>query len=253
MATAALVVILAAPTAYDARGATGGVSAVGEAATGPAGPSSYAFLARDASRRPVRYNPCVPIRYVVNPDGAPAGAVGEVREAFGRLAAATGLRFADAGSTTERHVRIGGPARPAYQPGRYGTGRWAPVLVSWVTEADEPILAGSILGYGGSTSFHNRVSDEAYVTGEIVLDQELTQVRPGFGPGLTRGNLLLHELGHVVGLDHTPEPDEAMAATISSRSPDGYALGDRAGLALVGAGQGCLREASPLGGVLRAS
>ncbi|MCU1374941.1 MAG: Esterase [Actinomycetia bacterium] len=214
-----------------------------KAATATSG--AYGFLAKDRSGRPLRYNPCQPVRYVINPAGAPAGAVDEVRESFRRLGAVTGLQFVDAGTTTETHVRVGTTARPSYQPERYGTGQWAPILISWVTQADEPILAGAVLGYGGSTSYWTSASDQAYVTGEVVFDRDLSLVHPGFGTGLSRGNLVQHELGHVVGLDHVQDRAQVMFPSISDRSPDGYGAGDRAGLTQLGAQAGCLRIASP--------
>jgi hypothetical protein len=83
------------------------------------------------------------------------------------------------------------------------------------------------------------------VTGEVVLDRDVSLVRPGFGPGLTRGNLVQHELAHVIGLDHVQDRAQVMFPSISDRSPDGYGSGDRAGLAQLGAQGGCLRIATP--------
>jgi hypothetical protein len=212
--------------------------------------SAYGYLSKDRAGRPMRFNPCAPIRFTINPEGAPAGAVEEIREAFRRLGDVAGMRFVDAGLTSERHVRIGSGTRTSYQPSRYGTGQWAPILVSWATANDEPVLAGNVLGYGGSTSHWNSTSDQAYVTGEVVFDRDLSIVRGGFGAGLTRGNLVLHELGHVAGLDHVQERAQLMFPSISTQSPDGFGSGDRAGLAQIGVAAGCLRVASPTGGVL---
>jgi hypothetical protein len=232
-------------------GATGASDETGAPATGAgSATSSYSFLSQAAPELPMRYDPCVPVRFVINPEGAPAGAIDEVREAFTRLGEAAGIAFVDGGFTAERHRRIGEEKRPAYQPTRYGVGRWAPILISWVSAVEEPVLDGDVLGYGGSTSHWNADSDQAYVSGEVVFDRELSLVRPGFGPGLTRGNLVLHELAHLAGLDHVDQRSELMHAKISDRSPDGYGAGDLAGLAHVGAAAGCLRVASPLGGVL---
>jgi hypothetical protein len=218
-------------------------------AAAPSG--AYDFLARNRDGGPMRYDPCREIRYVVNPDGAPAGSVDEIHEAFRGLASVTGLRFRYAGPTTETHLPIGGTQRRrSYQPERYGEGNWAPILVSWVSERDEPVLAGNTLGYGGSTSYWLSSSDQAYVTGELVLDRDLGLLRPGFGAGLTRGNLFLHELGHVIGLDHVDDRSQLMYPTISDRSPADWGAGDRLGLRQLGTASGCLRVASPLGGLL---
>jgi hypothetical protein len=176
--------------------------------------------------------------------------VDDVREAFRRMRDATGLDFVDAGTTAETHTKIGSGTRRSYQPDRYGVGQWAPILISWVSGDEEPVLAGSVLGYGGSTSYWLSSSDQAYVTGEIIFDRDLSLVRGGFGGGLTRGNLVLHELGHLIGLDHVQDRGQLMYPSISDRSPDGFAGGDLAGLGQLGPAGGCLRLASPLGGLL---
>jgi ribosomal protein L24E len=203
---------------------------------------SFGFLRIGKDGTPVRYNPCVDQHFVINPLNAPAGAVDEVKTAFGRLGAATGIRFVYDGTTLEAHTRFG--RRPTYQPALYGD-RWAPILVTWTTELVEPLLAGGTLGYGGSTSYWLGSTDEAYVTGEVVFDTDQTVLAAGFGPGLTRGNLIQHELGHVAGLDHVSDRSQLMYPSIHSASPDGYAAGDRAGLAQLGARQGCLTVAKP--------
>jgi hypothetical protein len=231
-------------------GATSASERAEATVTGDVSDVSFAFLSQVPGALPLRYDPCAPVRFVINPEGAPDGAVDEVREAFAHLGGALGVSFVDGGFTTERHLRIGGDERAAYQPTRYGVGRWAPILISWSSARDEPVLAGDVLGYGGSTSYWNASSDRAYVSGEVVFDRELSLVRPGFGAGLTRGNLVLHELAHLAGLDHVEQRSELLYRTISTHSPDGYGAGDRAGLDRLGAAAGCLRVASPLGGLL---
>ena len=211
----------------------GGVAASG---------TSFAFMRQSKDGGPDRYNPCAPVRFAINPANAPAGAVDEVKDAFARLGAVTGIHFVDAGPTTEQHVAFG--HRKSSNPALYGPG-WAPILISWASDAVEPMLAGNVLGYGGSSSYWAGSSDEAYVTGEVIFDTDLTGLRPGFGPGLTRGNLALHELGHVVGLDHVQDRGQVMYPSISPSSPDGYAGGDLAGLTQLGAGAGCLTVANP--------
>ncbi|HEX4905551.1 MAG TPA: matrixin family metalloprotease [Acidimicrobiales bacterium] len=209
----------------------------------PAVPSgSYAFLRIGKDGVPVRYDPCQDQHYVINPLQAPAGAVDEVRTAFARLSAATGIRFVDDGTTTETHSAFG--ERDITQA-RYGD-RWAPILVSWTSAAVEPLLAGGTLGYGGSTSYWRGDTDEAYVSGEVVFDTDQTALTPGFGAGLTRGNLVLHELGHVVGLDHVGDRSQLLYASIHQSSPNGFAAGDLAGLAQLGARSGCLNVATPV-------
>jgi hypothetical protein len=202
---------------------------------GGTGTNSYAFLAYRAPGQPVRYDPCGgPIAYVINARNAPAGGPAEVQRAFATLARDTGLSFRFAGWTNELHA-------PGQTRAGDGYGHWRPVLVSWEPASREPLLAGAVLGYGGSTVASAPGYDTAFVTGEVVLDTDLRGVSAGFGPGTTRGNLVLHELGHLVGLQHVPDPSQLMYATLTRSAPNGYAGGDANGLRHVGAANGCLR------------
>ena len=86
----------------------------------------------------------------------------------------------------------------------------------------------------------------AYVTGQVVFDRaDLGQLAPGFGTGRVRGNLVLHELGHLVGLDHVDDRSQMLHTTVHGATPDGYAAGDRAGLARLGAASGCVTVPAP--------
>lgn len=236
------------PAACPARGHVDpGVSGV-EHERIPTLPAGWSFsnVASDGCK-PVRWDPCRPVRYVVNPSDAPPGGMGDVREAFRRLARVTGIRFVDGGLTDER----GGAARGAYQPARHGR-RWAPVLVEWHAApggTDEIQLVG--------TGVPTR-SGDAYVTARLTLNPRAvtdararTPVTPGFGAsggtgpvgpaGVTWGRIVLHELAHVVGLGHTRDPAQLMypETTEHTTRPARFGDGDLAGLRHLGREAGC--------------
>src|SRR5687767_5727274 len=60
----------------------------------------FRFARVDAKTgEPVRFNPCAPLHYVVNPTSAPEGAIEDIHEAFEMTGAATGIRFVYDGLT----------------------------------------------------------------------------------------------------------------------------------------------------------
>jgi hypothetical protein len=199
--------------------------------------SSYTFLAQNPDGSPIRFNPCAPVHYVVNLAGAPATAGADVNAALAKISQATGLSFVSDGTTDE----IPWSRRAAYQPARYGQ-RWAPILIAWASPAQSDFLGGSnTLGQGGSTWYQSGDPHAAYVTGEVAVNEATTGgLSPGFGSGLTMGALLLHELGHVVGLGHTPDAAQIMYPDLRPMSSAQYQAGDLGGLARLGSAPGCL-------------
>ena len=199
-------------------------------------PSSYSFLQANPNGSPVRWDPCTPIHYVTNLTGAPAGAAADVAQAIDEVSVASGLTFVNDGATTETPAQN----RPAEQADRYGH-RWAPVLIAWGSPGPGSLLpGGGVLGEGGAT-WASSGGPDVYVSGIVALDAGASSsLAGGFGAGLTRGDLLLHEIGHLVGLGHTADASQVMYPDLLSRPVASYGAGDLAGLARVGAGSGCL-------------
>ncbi len=189
----------------------------------------YAFVNSDDGV-PIGYDPCRPIRYVVRPDGAPAVGTEVVEDAIAQISAATGLSFVDAGSTVEA------PAlhRTLIQPELYGDG-WAPVLVAWSTAVEVPELAGDVAGVGGSAVVPGATGGGHWLAaGRLVLDSTDLGAILALPDGYVQVRaIIMHELAHVVGLDHVDDPTELMNPSTTGILALGP--GDRQGLALVGA------------------
>jgi hypothetical protein len=198
---------------------------------------SYRFLAHQADgTTPVAYDPCRPIHYVIRQQGEPAGGNKIVKGAILRVSQATGLRFVNDGATVEAPSR----QRLPYQPQKYGN-RWAPVLISWVTPSENPDFAADVLGEGGSSSVGLPDRPRAYVTGAVELDagQIAGILRRPNGNQVVRA-VVLHELGHLVGLDHVTSASQLMYPQVQPGMTD-FGAGDLTGLATLGRGT-CLPE-----------
>ena len=204
-----------------------------------ANPAGYVVMGSDAATgAPVRYDPCTPIPYVINPTEAPPGGVEDVQTAVRLTAEASGLRFVYEGETAE----VPSEDRAPYQPDRYGSG-WAPVVFGWVPTLGPTDPNGlSPLGRGGSKIERNEDGELVYVTGHAAFNSS-ANLPAGFA-GESWGQVYLHEIGHVVGLGHNPDPESVMNAVHGVR-PAVWGPGDRRGLWELGLGGGCVTAPVP--------
>jgi hypothetical protein len=208
---------------------------------GPEPGPGYQFLDRTDQGTPTRWNPCQPIHYVVNTTLAPEGSLGDVHEAVRRISDATGIAFVYEGPSDEE----ASPYREVFQPDRYGD-RWAPVLIDWVDPDDSDIPFRHDDDVAAAVAVPvippTRIED-VYVSGWVAVNADDPNP-PGFDQPGQQGPVLLHELGHLMGLGHVDEFGEIM-------HPSGGGMvdlgpGDEEGLRQLGASQGCLEVLEPI-------
>lgn len=231
--TVLLLVLLAVVAAGTVATARVRAAAVGElfAVTEPAA-SGWSPTYVDEDGDPARWDPCTPIRYVVQAGWMPQAGRRDLAEALRRLGAASGLRFLDEGDTDELPAQDRAP----YQPERYGD-RWAPLLIAWVPAQVTDVGVGAgVQGVSLAVAVPGRQAPHL-VSGQVVLDAS-HRLASGFGAGTTDGEVLLHELAHAVGLGHVLDATQVMY-TQTTNSESEYGAGDRAGLAALGAPAGC--------------
>lgn len=199
----------------------------------------FAFLDPPGANGEVdRWDPCVPIHYVLDVQIGPPSAASDVAWAFAQVSKATGLHFVYDGPTAEqpddrridvRHTRAGW--------------RWAPVLVALVPdsvfhgkglEADKDAVA-----YTDPRIYSDRQGDSQIVSAQVVVDADDLTDGGHSDPGAL-GPTLLHEFGHLVGLDHVHRSGEIMQ--VDGGGVTAYGPGDLAGLRYLGRAHGCVAD-----------
>jgi hypothetical protein len=200
------------------------------------GTGTYEFMAVQADgTTPVAYDPCRPVHYVVRPDNAPVGGEQLISDSVARISQVTGLQFVYDGLTDEAPT----DQREPFQPDRYGD-RWAPVLISWDTVAEQADFATEVAGLGGSLSASVGDGPAVYVTGAVALDAaQFGEIVARPGGAQDARAIVLHELAHVLGLAHVSDPTQLMYPEQSTVHD--FADGDLTGLARLGSGE-CVPE-----------
>ena len=201
--------------------AVGVVTKLGAGDEGP----SYAFL-ETVNGQPVTYSSCRPIQVAVYPAGGPADAEALVREAVSQLRAATGLDIVVTGVFGGYAPNWNFKAAPIHPDD--------PISVSWQNGDAIAEITDHIAGIGGSRVIPGPRGTVHFGAGTIALSRDyyasLSAEREK-GEGLA---VLLHEFGHVFGLDHVGSRGELMYKSVTDRTS--FGPGDLEGLRILGQG-----------------
>lgn len=194
-----------------------------------------------------RWNPCQVIGYRVNLAGAPPKALDDVKIAIANVARTSGLKYAYRGTTTV----IPGASNAFLSPYPKDT----QLVIAWVKPGTTKHLPASsnYVGYGGwlSVGYPARFGTGSYypiTQGFVVVDRTRT-MPAGFGLGDpqglqgTWGQLVMHELGHTIGLTHVSDKSQLMYPYLQYRAA-AWGLGDLGGLYNLGTRLGCFPAAA---------
>ncbi len=188
------------------------------------GEGAYDFLAvHPDTSQPIGFDPCRPIRYVVNPAGAPSDWRELVTTGIAHVEWASGLDFVNAGTTT---LRPFDPNRIDHALGEQ------PVVIGFADETELPRLGDDTIGLGGGVPTSWDGSHAWFGTGSIALD---TQAFDGPSSGARRAflqSVVDHELGHVVGLGHVSDQDQLMYSGPGNHASD-FGPGDLEGFSVL--------------------
>lgn len=187
--------------------------------------ADHTFLETDAAGRPVAWDHCRAIHYVVNPQGAPSDWRELVRAATDEITTASGFVLVLDGTTTDR----------SWTGGR---GDGDPVLVGWGVRREVGPIGEGAAGLGAPITFGSTTSTGSgqgaarhHGSGIILFDSLYFGELARHDRRGDEQMIVVHEWLHVLGLGHVQQDDEVMGT--SGRRTGGTHLGrgDVAGLA----------------------
>jgi hypothetical protein len=188
---------------------------------------------------PVRWDPCETITYAVNTRGVTSPVQPDLKEALRRVTRATGVEFTSVGATQETF--FGAYLRMRYR----GVIRKAALILIWVDHDDYQAVLRRLHDPRPSIAFAKTMAglyanQDQYFGGIVVVDADAIAGR-GFGGRYANGSVLLHELGHIMGLDHVKDPNQLMYSGHHTHVRlRGFGPGDLEGLRQLGEDAGCL-------------
>lgn len=221
-----LVPVQASPPTTGQSAAQASQQSAGAVEARRGNPKAFKFY--QLNGKTVHWNRCRAIGYRVYLKGAPAKAKRDAQEAMRRVNKASGLKF-----------RYRGISRT--QPHRKGTGyaRDTSLVIGWLPKE----RFNGNAGLGGWWA-----NGDGGITSGFVMINRAVKLRPGFGVGQTSGTspynvgttgqILMHEAGHAVGLDHVKDKAQILYPQMRSR-PATWGAGDYNGLKKLGRIRSC--------------
>jgi hypothetical protein len=183
---------------------------------------------------PVRWNPCQAIHWRANVARGPVGGLDVLKAAVAHIAASTRTTWVYDGATAT-------VPSTAYLP-KVPSNTNKPVVIGWTDGTASDLLRGKpaqVLGMTRTVWFgvDDGMGHRAAATRAAVVALDRTDKLPLRGTQSWSATAL-HELGHVMGLDHPADTRQLMAATLPNVPT--LQTGDETGLHRVGRDAGCV-------------
>jgi len=196
---------------------------------------SYAFAyLQPFSQTPIRWDPCQKISFKLLKNKSGRSQLANISTAFKRIGQAAGLEFRYAGGFKDYYA--------------YGNSFNQEITSTDFPEAERSVLVKFVspnnmngqvnkytIGVGGVQTLLGD-ADRYPVNGLITLSTDLLKTNSNY-----RQAVYMHEIAHVVGLDHVNDKRSLMfAGSTGWKFTKNFTRGDLTGLRLLGRSQGCL-------------
>jgi hypothetical protein len=163
---------------------------------------SFGFLS-EVDGRPVTWSRCRPITWELNTGGVEPAVVDLVRDAVDRVATASGFAFDDRGTTDAVEGTSGD------LPQALGVD----VLVEIVPDTATDLLSGKEWARTDVRPVDGRIGQAVVAVSDTADGQLAVDYSP-----MSWGALVMHELGHVLGLAESADRDDLMFPTLGQGS-----------------------------------
>ncbi len=178
-----------------------------------------------------RWNPCQVISWGYYAGRGYAGAVEDIKTAFAKISARTGLMF-----------RYAGPVNAAPAPGMAAV-PGVDIVVGWSDYRQISQLAGSVVGLASAIATSSAPGSDVpwkLQRGWVALDADGV-LRQGYDVSgwPTWGQVMVHEGLHALGLGHAGAQSQVMYGSVNSVNHR-FGAGDLGGMRRVGSTYGCL-------------
>jgi hypothetical protein len=195
----------------------------------------------------VRWNPCTAITYKLNPGALGAAGLAELQRGVDMAARASGLSFRSLGTTrfVPRFKKDGSGGSEHEGALQRLTG--AQLVIGYATSRETDWFRGA--GGTAQLSYSSGPGSPLQVSQAVAFVRSDVRMPAGYGRG-GRGALVLHEIGHALGLQHVTERQQTMYPVVLPDRLAEYHRGDLAGLRAVGRAAGCIPTPTAAPGAL---